>query len=181
MKTSRLKEYAVKLGYNMILPEEDKSENIYRVTIESDSKEDLSKKIRKIKDSKIFLFVKPLSSEALRYSVQNYHVKSLIVDRKNIRIFSKKSNLNLIKQYGKIVEVQLKNLEIDVIFKIINFNKWIEYPIFSSCATTFNELWSPLEKFSLLVTLGANEGDALKWIYNNPLLLLGRNDATNIY
>jgi len=180
VKTIELREYAKKLGYDEVLSE-DKYDSRYRLSLELSSKEEIAKYIRKIKDNKVILFVKPLSFEAFKYSLQSPKVAALILDRKNIGLIGRKGSLNLIRQAKKPVEVQLKNLEVDVIYKVIQWNKWIEYPILSSCASKFNEIWSPLSKFSLLVTLGANESDALKWIYNNPTLLIGNYDRTTTY
>ena len=175
MRTVKLRDYAIKLGYDEVLTE-DRSGKFSRVTIEANSWKEVAENVRKISGNTL-VFVKPLSSEVLRYSLRNPRVNCIVIERKNSHIFGKKSSLNLIRQYKKPVEIQLKNLEIDVIYKVISWSKWIEYPFLSSCASKFNELWSPLSKFSLLVSLGASESEALKWIYISPLRVLSKNDS----
>lgn len=123
-----------------------------------------------------FLFVKPLSIDALRYSILNEQVTAIVLSVENIHLF-KKTMLNLIRQYEKPVEIQLRNFNSFVLKKFITWSyKWITLPLVSSCARTFNEIWPPLSKIDLLVVHGADEEEAIEWIYFPPQKLVLKNE-----
>ncbi|BFH73508.1 RNase P p30-like protein [Sulfurisphaera javensis] len=123
-----------------------------------------------------FIFVKPMSIDALKYSIINDKITGIILAQDNIHLF-KKTMLNLIRQYDKPVEVQLRNFNSYVIRKLVTWSyKWISTPILSSCARTFNEIWPPLSKIDLLVVHGADEEEAIGWIYFLPQKLFSRNE-----
>ncbi|MFP3260290.1 MAG: RNase P p30-like protein [Sulfolobus sp.] len=165
-----LASYIKILGYDYFLSEDGKF-GIKRTTLKSGNKEEIFNFYRK--NRPLIYFVKPTTIEALRYSIIYDNVNGIVIDKENSRLF-KKSMLNLIRQYNKVVEVCIN--EISIVYKVINWSdKWIEYPIFSSCASRFNELWSPLSKIALLSSLGAYKEDAIRWIYLSPLVLFGRD------
>ncbi len=41
-----------------------------------------------------------------------------------------------------------------------------------SYSVDINEIWTPISKLNYLVIHGADEEEALRWIYDNPLKLL---------
>jgi len=125
---------------------------------------------------KALVFVKPLSIDALKYAIINDKVSSIILSSDNLHLF-KKTMLSLIRQYDKPVEVQLHNFNSFVLRKIITWSyRWIMYPLFSSCANNFDEIWPPLAKIDLLVTHGADEEEAIKWIYFSPQKLISKDE-----
>ncbi|AAK41036.1 RNase P subunit p30 [Saccharolobus solfataricus] len=175
---SKLFPYAKRLGYNTIFSE-DGLVGIKRVTIKVENGNQLKKAFKKQFVSKeVLVFVKPLSIDALKYAVINKRVNAVVLDDDNIRIF-KKSMLNLLRSYGKFVEISLKSSSGLLYNAILFAYKWIPNIIFSSYASSFDEIWSPISKISYLTVLGADEEEAYKFVIINPIKLLNELNSIN--
>lgn len=161
------------VGYDYFLSE-DGLMGQKRVTIVAKNSKSIVNFLKS--DPKALVFVKPLSIDALKYAIISNRVSAVVLSSENLHIF-KKTMLNLIRQYDKPVEVQLRNFNSFVLRKIIVWSyKWIAYPLFSSCAGNFDEIWPPLSKINLLVIHGADEEEAIKWIYFSPQKLLSKDE-----
>ncbi|ACP48538.1 RNase P subunit p30 [Sulfolobus islandicus Y.N.15.51] len=175
---SRLFPYVKRLGYNMVFSE-DGLVGIKRVTIKAENGNQLKKMLKKpFIERDVLVFVKPLSIDALKYAIINKRVNAVILADDNMRIF-KKSMLNLLRYYDKFVEVSLKSSSGLLYNAIVFAYKWIPNIIFSSYASDFNEIWSPISKISYLTVLGADEEEAYKFVILNPIKLLNELNSTN--
>ncbi|AAY80007.1 RNase P p30-like protein [Sulfolobus acidocaldarius] len=160
-----------RLGYDYFLSEDGK-QSLRRFTIVCNNTKALYNALKST--PKATIFVKPLSLDALKSAIIDHRVNAIILGRDNLSLF-KKTMLSLISQYNKFVEVRLNEVTFDVIYRLITWSsRWIRFPLISSCAAKFNEVWSPYSKISLLTSLGASESDALNWVCNTPLELISQ-------
>lgn len=175
-----LEKYLHIAGYTKFLEEGNKSE-LRRTTIYTNNKSDLLKKIRSIEHKgRFFIFCKTNNAEVLRTCIKLSEVSGIVLDSTNINLFKKKTILNMIREYDKIVDVWLPYSSSFVISKIAIWGyKWINNIVFSSCAKKLNEIWSPLSKINYLVVHGADEELATYWITISPQVLI--SNASNNY
>lgn len=170
---SSLFPYLEKCGYTYFLSE-DGLLGYKRITIKARNFKSVINFLKS--NPRGFVFVEPLSVDALKYAILDERITGIVLSPQNLHVF-KKTMLNLIRQYDKPVEVQLKNFSSLVLRKFIIWSyKWIMTPIVSSCAEKFNEIWSPISKISLLVVHGADEEEAIHWIYFSPQKLLSKHE-----
>lgn len=161
------------VGYDNFISE-DGLEGYRRISITAKNSKSIINFLKS--NPKGLVFVKPLSVDALKYSILNERVSAIILSYENLHFF-KKTMLNLIRQYEKPVEVQLRNFNSLVLRKLILWSyKWISTPLISSCAKTLEEIWTPLAKIDLLVVHGAEEEDAIEWIYFSPQKLISKDE-----
>lgn len=161
-----------KVGYNITFLEDNfqYSYKYLRKTIIASNLKEFNNSIAAIKKKRM-IFLKPLSKDVLRYGIINSKISGIIIDNSNFKII-KKTSLNLLRQYNKFVEVPLPTSSSYLIYKIIPLAyKWFNV-VFSSYSQDINEIWTPISKLNYLVIHGADEEEALRWIYENPLKLL---------
>ncbi|WP_168064385.1 RNase P p30-like protein [Sulfolobus sp. S-194] len=168
---SALFNYLKKVGYDYFLSE-DHLMGHRRISIEAKNSKSIANFLKS--NPKSLVFVKPLSVDALKYSIIDDRISGVILSAENTHIF-KKTMLNLIREYEKPVEIQLRHLNSFVLRKFIIWSyKWISFPLISSCANSLGEIWPPLSKINLLVIHGADEEEAIDWIYFSPQRLISK-------
>jgi ribonuclease P/MRP protein subunit RPP1 len=161
-----------KVGYSVSFLDEDSqySYKYLRKTIIASNLKDFRNSVNLV-NKKRMIFLKPLSKEVLRYGIISNKVIGIVIDDSNFKIL-RKSALNLLRQYNKFVEIPLPNSSSYLLYRIIPLSyKWFNV-IFSSYSRDLNEIWTPISKLNYLVIHGADEEEALRWIYDNPLKLL---------
>ncbi|ARM75910.1 RNase P p30-like protein [Acidianus manzaensis] len=179
IRDDRLSKYVYLLGYHDFI-QEGNGGKIRRLTIYANSKAELLHKINQIKSTKYIIFCKTNNAEVLRECIKREKISAIVLDSSNINIFRKKSILNMIRTNNKIVDVWLPFSSSYVISKVIIWGyKWINNILFSSCASKFNEIWSPLSKINFLVCHGADEELATYWILMSPLVLMSNASSNN--
>lgn len=167
-----LENYLYLVGYTKFIQEGNQGD-LRRVTIFTNNKSELFKKIGFLTSKKTFIFCKTNDPETLRTCIKLPKISGIVLDSTNINLFRKKTILNMIRDHDKIVDVWLPFSSSYVINKVIIWGyKWINNILFSSCATKFNEIWSPLSKINYLVIHGADEELATYWITISPLVLI---------
>lgn len=168
------------MGYTKFIEEGNKEGELKRATIITNNKTELFKEVNKLKYRRIFIFCKTNNAEVLRTCIKLDEISGIVLDSSNINLFKKKTILNMIREYNKLIDVWLPNSSSYVISKAVVWGyRWINNIVFSSCAKKFNELWSPLSKINYLVIHGADEELATYWVVISPQVLV--SNASNNY
>lgn len=146
----------------------------FRKTLIPHSQKEFKRNIEQLR-SKVLIFVKPTSFEIFRLSLKSADVNAITFDRYNYHILLRKSSYNLLKQNPKPIEVSLKNWTYILLRRVAEIGYKLSIPIlFSSCASEFNELWSPMSKVAFLETAYIYPEYALLWVFKSPYLILKR-------
>lgn len=159
-----------RIGYSEGILEGTGSNKWKRATVSFSEPESFREKLASIKRD-VLIFAKPLNRQALRYALSQERVIAITIDEDNWKLLNRKSSLNMLRQQGKFVEVPMMASS-GVIFRVIRLAyKWFDV-VFSSCASELTQLWPPLSKVNYLVIHGADEEEAIRWVYDNPNKLL---------
>ncbi|EWG07290.1 MAG: RNAse P subunit p30 [Candidatus Aramenus sulfurataquae] len=160
-----------KIGYSEGILEEVNSQSRWRrVTIPFSDPEGFRRRASSF-EKNVLVFAKPLNRQALRYALSQERVIAITIDNDNWMLLTRRASLNMIRQQGKLVEVYM-SASSGIIFKVIPLAyKWFNV-VFSSCASDMTQLWPPLSKVNYLVIHGADEEEAIRWVYDNPSKLL---------
>lgn len=183
--TRELIDYVKRLGYDNAwleikgdFPKEEakKYNDVYfRITLIPRTVKEFNILIKRNNYEGFTIFIKPISFDIFKLSLKNKRVSVLSFDKTNSSLLLKKSVYSLLKQNPKPIEISLKYWSHLLITRAAEIGYKLGIPIlFSSCASTFNELWSIESKISFLEINGIYPEYAILWIFKSPILVLNR-------
>ncbi len=159
--------------YDIVLVDSsDSKSGVKRLTVTLKKESDIYR-IKVNKDKGYVVFIRP-QLKSLTKRALDAGADGVQVDSGNLELF-KKGQLNLMRQYDVIVEINLANSDFATVRSVALWStRYVNDVILSSCSSDLSQFWHHLSKFALLTSLGIEEVDAFHYVYISPMRIVKR-------
>lgn len=158
-----------------------------KLIIETDSINELKDVLRRIDYKNNLITVHPLSITVARWCVHDSRIDTILMTIKNIEIFDKKQ-LKMMRNYGKPVEVSMKDLLTDdsklrgMLYRRLNL--LVKYDVALTIGTGANDSYEIFHPLTIIMILNTMYDMPIKRamlaLTDNPRQLLYRKQGGNL-